>query len=105
MTRFSFHTCININIDDIRILSCFAKFVLSSQSLTRLNFLLKKIFNILQYSTSAIREIANLLTGNSQLTLAAVLKLIDEDFFPQENAEWAKSVTAKAKLFLAVSIA
>ncbi|XP_020280789.1 fatty-acid amide hydrolase 2 [Pseudomyrmex gracilis] len=57
-----------------------------------------------KYSTSAIRELANLLTGNSQLTAAAVFKLADEDFFPEVNAEWAKSVTAKAKLFLAETL-
>jgi hypothetical protein len=58
----------------------------------------------LQYITSAYREIFNLLTGNSQLTLAAILKIIDQDCLPKENSEWARSVTAKAKQFLAVSI-
>ncbi|EZA54716.1 hypothetical protein DMN91_006814 [Ooceraea biroi] len=53
-----------------------------------------------KYVTSATREVFNLLTGNSQLTLAALIKLIDADYFPQENAEWAKSVTGKAKQFL-----
>lgn len=60
---------------------------------------------ILQYVASASGEIYNLLTGNSQLTFAAIIKLIDEDFFPRENAEWAKNATAKAKQFLAVIIA
>lgn len=58
----------------------------------------------MQYITSAKREIFNLLTGNSQLTLAAIIKLIDEDFLPQENDEWARKVTAKAKQFLEVRI-
>lgn len=38
------------------------------------------------------------------MTLAAIIKLIDLDFLPQENAEWAKNVTAKAKHFLVVII-
>ncbi|KAH0950874.1 hypothetical protein HN011_011884 [Eciton burchellii] len=54
-----------------------------------------------KYITSAYREIFNLLTGNSQLTLAAILKIIDQDCLPKENSEWARSVTAKAKQFLA----
>ncbi|XP_071649227.1 fatty-acid amide hydrolase 2 [Temnothorax longispinosus] len=54
-----------------------------------------------KYVASASGEIYNLLTGNSQLTLAAIMKLIDEDILPRENAEWAKSATAKAKQFLA----
>jgi len=58
----------------------------------------------LQYVASASGEIYNLLTGNSQLTLAAILKLIDEDFLPRENAEWAKNAVAKAKQFLTVSM-
>ncbi|KAL6424911.1 hypothetical protein ACFW04_010053 [Cataglyphis niger] len=53
-----------------------------------------------KYVTSAKREIFNLLTGNSQLTLASIIKLIDEDFLPKENEEWAKCVTAKMKHFL-----
>lgn len=56
----------------------------------------------LQYIASASGEIYNLLIGNSQLTLAAIMKLIDLDFLPQENAEWAKNVTAKARHFLEV---
>ncbi|XP_071564812.1 fatty-acid amide hydrolase 2 [Temnothorax nylanderi] len=54
-----------------------------------------------KYVASANGEIYNLLTGNSQLTLAAIMKLIDEDILPRENAEWAKSATTKAKQFLA----
>ncbi|XP_018373287.1 PREDICTED: fatty-acid amide hydrolase 2 isoform X1 [Trachymyrmex cornetzi] len=54
-----------------------------------------------KYVSSASGEIYNLLTGNSQITLAAIMKLIDEDFFPRENAEWAKNTIAKAKQFLA----
>jgi len=57
----------------------------------------------LQYVTSAKREVFNLLTGNSQLTLAAIIKLIDEDFLPHENEEWAKHITAKMKQFLMVN--
>lgn len=54
-----------------------------------------------KYVASASGEIYRLLTGNSQLTLSAIMKLIDEDFLPQENAEWAKNAIAKAKQFLA----
>ena len=58
----------------------------------------------MQYVSSASGEIYNLLTGNSQITLAAIMKLIEEDFFPRENAEWAKNTIAKAKQFLMVII-
>ncbi|XP_011875142.1 PREDICTED: fatty-acid amide hydrolase 2 [Vollenhovia emeryi] len=54
-----------------------------------------------KYVASASGEIYNLLTGNSQLTLAAIMKLMDEDFLPRENAEWGKSTLATAKQFLA----
>ncbi|KAL0129367.1 hypothetical protein PUN28_004218 [Cardiocondyla obscurior] len=63
-------------------------------------FFYLKVF-ILQYVASASGEIYNFLTGNSQLTLAAVVKLIEEDFFPRENAEWAKNTLENAKKFLA----
>ncbi|KAG5322122.1 FAAH2 hydrolase, partial [Acromyrmex heyeri] len=53
-----------------------------------------------KYVSSACGEIYNLLTGNSQITFSAIIKLIDEDFFPRENAEWAKNTIAKAKQFL-----
>lgn len=54
-----------------------------------------------KYVASASGEIYNLLTGNSQLTLAAIMKLMDEDFLPRENAEWTKNAITKAKKFLA----
>ncbi|XP_012527396.1 fatty-acid amide hydrolase 2 [Monomorium pharaonis] len=54
-----------------------------------------------KYVASACGEIYNLLTGNSQLTFAAIMKLIEEDFLPRENTEWAKNVLVKAKQFLA----
>lgn len=59
---------------------------------------------ILQYITNASKELYNLVTGNSQLTLAAIMKLMDEDFMPKADAEWAKNITAEAKQFLAVII-
>lgn len=40
--------------------------------------------------------------GNCEVTLAALLKLIDADYFPQENPEWAKSTTDKLKTYLLV---
>ncbi|XP_072763193.1 fatty-acid amide hydrolase 2-like [Anoplolepis gracilipes] len=68
--------------------------------MTRENFNFKLNITNRKYVTNAKREIFNLLTGNSQLTLAAIIKLIDEDFLPQENAEWAKQTTMKMKQFL-----
>ena len=44
-----------------------------------------------------------MLKGNGEITLAALLKLIDQDYFPKENAEWAKCVTSKMKNYLIVS--
>lgn len=56
----------------------------------------------LQYVASASGEIYNLLTGKSQLTFAAIIKLIDEDILPRDNVEWSKNALEKAKQFLAV---
>lgn len=50
-----------------------------------------------QHRTSAKAELINLFTFRSQLTLAAIFKLIDEDFFPKENSEWAEETTEKLK--------
>ncbi|XP_014210386.1 fatty-acid amide hydrolase 2-like [Copidosoma floridanum] len=50
--------------------------------------------------TSAIAEICKALQGNREVTLAALLKLIDHDFFPKENEQWAKSVTENMKSYL-----
>ncbi|KAF7993866.1 hypothetical protein HCN44_011135 [Aphidius gifuensis] len=50
--------------------------------------------------TSASEEIVKLLTNKSEITLAAILKLVDEDYFPKENPEWAEAVTAEMKKFL-----
>ncbi|XP_012224178.1 fatty-acid amide hydrolase 2 [Linepithema humile] len=68
--------------------------------MTRENVNFKLNITDRKYIASAGGEIYNLLIGNSQLTLAAIMKLIDTDILPQENAEWAKNVTAKAKHFL-----
>lgn len=68
--------------------------------MTRENFNFKLAITDGKYITSAKREIFNLVTGNSQLTLAAIMKLIDEDFLPSVNDEWARRTTAKAKQFL-----
>ncbi|KAJ8673613.1 hypothetical protein QAD02_004875 [Eretmocerus hayati] len=47
--------------------------------------------------TSAGAEILKIIKGNGEVTLAALLKLIDADFLPQENPEWAKNITKKMK--------
>ncbi|XP_012273208.1 fatty-acid amide hydrolase 2 isoform X2 [Orussus abietinus] len=51
-------------------------------------------------TTSASIEVCKLLKGSSALTLAAILKLVDEDLFPKEKSEWAKNTTAEMKQFL-----
>ncbi|XP_078037813.1 fatty-acid amide hydrolase 2 [Augochlora pura] len=53
-----------------------------------------------QYRARAISEIYKLLTGKCELTLAAIMKLIDEDLLPKDNPVWAKNVTANMKKFL-----
>lgn len=53
-----------------------------------------------KYCASAVTEIMKLLTGKSELTFAVIMKLIDEDLLPKENAEWATNVTADAKNYL-----
>ncbi|XP_012268301.2 fatty-acid amide hydrolase 2-like [Athalia rosae] len=50
-----------------------------------------------QYRTSAKAEIINLFTFRSQVTAAAILKLIDEDYFPKENSQWAEETTENLK--------
>ncbi|XP_057332323.1 fatty-acid amide hydrolase 2-like [Microplitis mediator] len=50
--------------------------------------------------TSATNEIINLVTNKSNITLAAILKLIDEDFFPKDSKSWADSVTNNMKKYL-----
>lgn len=53
-----------------------------------------------KYRANALTEISKFLTGRSDLTLAAILKLIDEDIFPREDAEWAMNVTTNMKQYL-----
>ncbi|XP_029038887.1 fatty-acid amide hydrolase 2-like [Osmia bicornis bicornis] len=53
-----------------------------------------------KYCTNATTEIMKLLTGKSEYTFAVIMKLIDEDFFPKENAEWAKNITENMKEYL-----
>ncbi|XP_043470659.1 fatty-acid amide hydrolase 2 [Leptopilina heterotoma] len=50
--------------------------------------------------TSARAEVMKLVSCQSELTLAAILKLSDMDFLPQENADWARFVTSTLKKFL-----
>lgn len=56
----------------------------------------------MQGRTSAGAEIIKILKGNNEITLAALLKLIDHDMFPQEKGEWATAVTSKMKEYLLV---
>lgn len=53
-----------------------------------------------KYRASAVSEISKLLTGKSELTFAAIMKLMDEDFLPNDNPEWAKNVTSNMKKYL-----
>ncbi|XP_032663090.1 fatty-acid amide hydrolase 2 [Odontomachus brunneus] len=53
-----------------------------------------------EYITNAKRELYKYITGSSEITFAAVVKLMDEDFLPKISAKWAESVTEKAKKFL-----
>ncbi|KAG7189062.1 hypothetical protein KM043_008643 [Ampulex compressa] len=53
-----------------------------------------------KYRANAKTEIYKLIRGTSELTLAALLKLIDEDFLPKEDPEWAKSVTTNMRKYL-----
>ncbi|KAK0083794.1 hypothetical protein PV325_008224 [Microctonus aethiopoides] len=50
--------------------------------------------------TSATAEIKKLLTRNSNITLAALLKIIDEDFFPKDKKHWAEEVTNNMREYL-----
>ncbi|XP_043261661.1 fatty-acid amide hydrolase 2-like [Colletes gigas] len=52
------------------------------------------------YRTSAIIEMLKLVTGTSEITLAAILKLIDEDILPKDNSEWAMNTTTNMKKYL-----
>ena len=52
---------------------------------------------------SAFAEVKKLITGRCDLTFGAILKLVDEDLFPKENDEWARTTTAEMKKFLLVS--
>ncbi|XP_014467904.1 PREDICTED: fatty-acid amide hydrolase 2-like [Dinoponera quadriceps] len=54
-----------------------------------------------EYVTSAKRELYNYITGSSEITFAAIVKMMDEDFLPKPNAKWAEDVTKKTKEFLA----
>ncbi|XP_076655334.1 fatty-acid amide hydrolase 2 [Halictus rubicundus] len=53
-----------------------------------------------KYRARAVSEVSKLLTGKSELTFGAIMKLIDEDFLPKDNPEWAKNVTANMKKYL-----
>lgn len=68
--------------------------------MTQENFDFKTSITNGKYRASAVSELWKLLQGKSDLTLAAIIKLIDEDILPKEKAEWAKSVTANMTKYL-----
>ncbi|XP_035728447.1 fatty-acid amide hydrolase 2-like [Vespa mandarinia] len=49
---------------------------------------------------NAVSEIRKFVSGTSEITFAALLKLIDEDLLPKEDPEWARSVTINMKKYL-----
>ncbi|KAK2585700.1 hypothetical protein KPH14_010313 [Odynerus spinipes] len=49
---------------------------------------------------NAMSEIGKLISGTSEITLAAIFKLVDEDVFPKDDPEWARSVTSNMKKYL-----
>ncbi|KAF7380819.1 hypothetical protein HZH66_014195 [Vespula vulgaris] len=53
-----------------------------------------------EFRTNAVSEIRKFMSGTSDITFAALLKLIDEDFLPKENSEWARNVTNNMKKYL-----
>lgn len=56
-----------------------------------------------QYRTSAKAELINFLTFRSKITLAALVKLMEEDIFPKVPSEWAEKTTETLKTELLVS--
>ncbi|XP_066588942.1 fatty-acid amide hydrolase 2-B-like [Prorops nasuta] len=53
-----------------------------------------------KYRANAKTELFKLIKGSSELTLAAIVKLLDEDYLPKEDPEWAKATTACMKSYL-----
>ncbi|KAK9295004.1 hypothetical protein QLX08_010540 [Tetragonisca angustula] len=68
--------------------------------MTQENFDFKLSITNGKYRASALTELSKFLTGKSELTLAAIIKLIDEDILPREDAEWAKNITTNMKKYL-----
>jgi hypothetical protein len=56
-----------------------------------------------QGSTNFKTEFCKMLSGNCEITLAALLKLLDADVFPKENEEWAINVTNQMRTYLLVN--
>ncbi|XP_043278396.1 fatty-acid amide hydrolase 2-like isoform X2 [Venturia canescens] len=50
--------------------------------------------------TNAVAEIKKFLTNRSEITFAVLMKLMSDDFFPQEKEQWATNVTKAMKEFL-----
>lgn len=53
--------------------------------------------------TGALPELMKLITNKSEITFAAILKLVDEDFFPKDKKEWAEGMTNEMKEYLLVN--
>ncbi|XP_053971085.1 fatty-acid amide hydrolase 2-like [Hylaeus volcanicus] len=53
-----------------------------------------------KYRASAVTEAPRFLTGKSEITLAAILKLIDEDILPKDSNEWGMNTTKNMKKYL-----
>ncbi|XP_011143305.1 fatty-acid amide hydrolase 2 [Harpegnathos saltator] len=68
--------------------------------MSRENFNFKLEITGRKYVTNAKKELYNFITGSSEITLAAIMKLVDEDFLPKVNAKWAEEVTGMANKFL-----
>lgn len=57
-----------------------------------------------QSEVNVWKELPKLITGCSDHTLPAMLKLLDTAVFPPENSEWAESTKARLQDELLVSI-
>lgn len=57
-----------------------------------------------KFRANAITEIRKFISGTSELTLAAIFKLIDEDLLPKDDPEWARNVTDNMKKYLSETL-
>lgn len=45
-----------------------------------------------------------MISGNRNITIGAIMKLIDGDYLPKEKDDWAKNTTNRMKAYLIVRI-